>query len=138
MDEGQLIHDWNTLGGFDWSTATVDLNDETLRDGLQSPSAIDPPIDIKLRFLHLMAGLGIVAADLGLPAPPKSHRTETLDSATMVKEPVRLDPSFDPRRTLNLGRVVEKWGVVPLAYLNQFANTDYTYAYLGSEDDDDE
>jgi hypothetical protein len=47
---------------------------------------------------------------------------------------VRLDPSFDPRRTLNLGRVVERWGVVPLAYLNQFANTDYTYAYLGSED----
>jgi transcriptional regulator with XRE-family HTH domain len=74
------------------------------------------------------------AADLGLMAPPRSHRAETLDSATMVKVPVRLDPSFDPRRTLNLGRVVEKWGVVPLAYLNQFANTDYTYAYLGSED----
>ncbi len=67
MDEAQLIHDWNALGGFDWSRATVDLNDETLRDGLQSPSAIDPPIDIKLRFLHLMADLGIVAADLGLP-----------------------------------------------------------------------
>jgi 2-isopropylmalate synthase len=67
MDEAQLIHDWNALGGFDWSTARVDLNDETLRDGLQSPSAIDPPIDVKLRFLHLMADLGIVAADLGLP-----------------------------------------------------------------------
>jgi 2-isopropylmalate synthase len=67
MDEAQLIHDWNTLGGFDWSRAAVELNDETLRDGLQSPSAIDPPIDVKLRFLHLMADLGIVAADLGLP-----------------------------------------------------------------------
>jgi 2-isopropylmalate synthase len=67
MDEAQLIHDWNALGGFEWSRATVELNDETLRDGLQSPSAIDPPIDIKLRFLHLMADLGIVAADLGLP-----------------------------------------------------------------------
>jgi isopropylmalate/homocitrate/citramalate synthase len=67
MDEAQLIHDWNTLGGFDWSRAAVQLNDETLRDGLQSPSAIDPPIDIKLRLLHLMADLGIVAADLGLP-----------------------------------------------------------------------
>ena len=74
------------------------------------------------------------AADLGLTAPPRSHRTETLASATVVKVPVRLDPSFDSRRTLNLGRVVEKWGVVPLAYLNQFANADYTYAYLGSED----
>ena len=74
------------------------------------------------------------AADLGLSAPPKSHRAETLASATMVKVPVRLDPSFDPRRTLNLGRVVEKWGVVPLAYLDQFANADYTYAYVGSQD----
>ncbi|MBI2073820.1 MAG: 2-isopropylmalate synthase [Gemmatimonadetes bacterium] len=67
MDEGQLIYDWNALDGFDWRAARVDLNDETLRDGLQSPSAIDPPIDVKLRFLHLMADLGIVAADLGLP-----------------------------------------------------------------------
>ncbi len=67
MDEAQLIYDWNALEGFDWRAARVDLNDETLRDGLQSPSAVDPPIDIKLRFLHLMADLGIVAADIGLP-----------------------------------------------------------------------
>ena len=67
MDESDLIYDWNGLDGFDWSTASIDLNDETLRDGLQSPSAIDPPTDDKLRLLHLMADLGIVAADLGLP-----------------------------------------------------------------------
>ncbi len=67
MDEAQLIYDWNALEGFDWRTARVDLNDETLRDGLQSPSAVDPPLDVKLRFLHLMADLGIVAADIGLP-----------------------------------------------------------------------
>jgi 2-isopropylmalate synthase len=67
MDETQLTFDWNTEGGFDWSTAQVDLNDETLRDGLQSPSAVDPPIETKKRFLHLMADLGIVAADIGLP-----------------------------------------------------------------------
>ena len=74
------------------------------------------------------------AADLALLAPPNSHRTETLANVGSVKVPLRLDPSFDPRRTLNLGRVVEKWGVVPLAYLQQFANTDYTYAYVGSQD----
>jgi isopropylmalate/homocitrate/citramalate synthase len=67
MDEAGLIHDWNAIGDFDWAAARVDLNDETLRDGLQSPSAVDPPIEIKKRFLHLMADLGIVAADLGLP-----------------------------------------------------------------------
>src|SRR5436853_1867529 len=67
MDESALIYDWNSGDGFDWKAARVDLNDETLRDGLQSPSAIDPPLDAKLRLLHLMADLGIASADIGLP-----------------------------------------------------------------------
>src|SRR6266550_3497292 len=70
MDERELIYDWNRAGGegaFDWSRARVDLNDETLRDGLQSPSVKDPALDVKRRLLHLMADLGIVAADIGLP-----------------------------------------------------------------------
>src|SRR5712691_2420046 len=70
MDERDLIYDWNQApggGGFDWSRVCVDLNDETLRDGLQSPSVTDPSLDVKKRLLHLMADLGIVAADIGLP-----------------------------------------------------------------------
>src|SRR3989440_1161203 len=72
MDERELIYDWNRAGGeggpaFDWSRVRVDLNDETLRDGLQSPSVTDPSLDVKKRLLHLMADLGIVAADIGLP-----------------------------------------------------------------------
>ncbi len=67
MDEADLIHDWNSLGDIDWSAVEVDLNDETLRDGLQSPSAIDPTPEDKRQLLHLMADLGIVAADIGLP-----------------------------------------------------------------------
>ncbi|HVH68779.1 MAG TPA: LeuA family protein [Gemmatimonadales bacterium] len=69
MDERELIYDWNRAagGGFDWTRARVDLNDETLRDGLQSPSVRDPSLEVKKRLLHLMADLGIVAADIGLP-----------------------------------------------------------------------
>src|SRR5438046_9672781 len=71
MEERQLIYDWNNAGGpdgaFDWSRARVDLNDETLRDGLQSPSVTDPSLEVKKQLLHLMADLGIVAADIGLP-----------------------------------------------------------------------
>src|SRR3954467_4233949 len=70
MEEQQLIYDWNSAGrngGFDWARARVDLNDETLRDGVQSPSVTDPPRAVKKRLLHLMAELGIVAADIGLP-----------------------------------------------------------------------
>src|SRR2546427_11117907 len=76
MEERQLIYDWNSAGGpdgaFDWTRARVDLNDETLRDGLQSPSVTDPSLDVKKRLLHLMADLGIVAADIRAPGagPP--------------------------------------------------------------------
>src|SRR5207249_2197774 len=64
MDERELIYDWNRAGGeggpaFDWSRVRVDLNDETLRDGLQSPSVRDPALEVKKRLLHLMADLGI-------------------------------------------------------------------------------
>ena len=68
MDERDLIYDWNAQGKpFDWAKAKFDLNDETLRDGLQSPSVRDPDLETKRRLLHLMADLGIAAADIGLP-----------------------------------------------------------------------
>src|SRR5690349_13084762 len=68
MDERDLIYDWNAQGkAFDWAKARFDLNDETLRDGLQSPSVRDPDLETKRRLLHLMADLGIAAADIGLP-----------------------------------------------------------------------
>ncbi len=68
MQERDLIYDWNTEGdSFDFSLRRVELDDETLRDGLQSPSVTDPPIAQKIEILHLMAGLGIHTADIGLP-----------------------------------------------------------------------
>jgi 2-isopropylmalate synthase len=69
MQEHELIYDWNTLEGtFDYASVRgVELNDETLRDGLQSPSVTDPSIEAKIELLHLMAELGIAALDIGLP-----------------------------------------------------------------------
>jgi 2-isopropylmalate synthase len=60
-----LIHDWNSTGTP--APKTVLLDDETLRDGLQSPSVRTPSIDEKLRILHLIDRLGIDTADIGLP-----------------------------------------------------------------------
>ena len=60
-----LIHDWN--GSAAPRPRGVMLNDETLRDGLQSPSVRCPTIDEKLRILHLIDRLGIETADIGLP-----------------------------------------------------------------------
>jgi len=61
-----LIYDWNVAAGMPEYPPRVMVTDETLRDGLQSPSITHPPIEDKLRILHLMRDLGIDAADLGL------------------------------------------------------------------------
>jgi len=75
MQEHELIYDWNVAGGAaPVARRRVELDDETLRDGLQSPSVLDPPIAAKIEILHLMAALGIDAVDLGLPgAGPRAY-----------------------------------------------------------------
>src|SRR3954466_354334 len=60
-----LIHDWNRAS--DQGPRAVMLDDETLRDGLQSPSVRCPTIEQKLHILHLIDRLGIDTADIGLP-----------------------------------------------------------------------
>ena len=75
MNRDELIHDWNrSSGAFDYASVTVELDDETLRDGLQNPSVTDPPIHRKIELLHRMVELGIDAADIGLPgAGPRAY-----------------------------------------------------------------
>jgi 2-isopropylmalate synthase len=68
MHTSDLIYDWNK----DYPPGLkpqgpVLINDETLRDGLQSPSVRDPSIAEKIEILHLMEALGIDSLDLGLP-----------------------------------------------------------------------
>jgi 2-isopropylmalate synthase len=60
-----LIHDWNRTETP--KPRVVMLDDETLRDGLQSPSVRCPSIEEKVRILHLIDRLGIDTADIGLP-----------------------------------------------------------------------
>ena len=60
-----LIHDWNQDGSGPRSAAMLD--DETLRDGLQSPSVRTPTIDEKIDILQRMDALGIETANIGLP-----------------------------------------------------------------------
>ena len=63
-----LIYDWNQASPANLvPSRPVLLNDETLRDGLQSPSVRDPSIQEKIEILHLMEALGINMVDLGLP-----------------------------------------------------------------------
>src|SRR6187549_3952526 len=62
----KLIYDWNKIGA-PAKPARVMLDDETLRDGLQSPSVKCPTIEQKIEILHLIDRLGIDTADIGLP-----------------------------------------------------------------------
>jgi 2-isopropylmalate synthase len=62
-----LIYDWNVVNQPPAAGRGVMLDDETLRDGLQSPSVRTPSIDQKIRILHLINDLGIDTADIGLP-----------------------------------------------------------------------
>jgi isopropylmalate/homocitrate/citramalate synthase len=61
-----LIYDWNRIEPGP-KPPVVMLDDETLRDGLQSPSVRTPTIDQKIEILHLIDRLGIDTADIGLP-----------------------------------------------------------------------
>ena len=78
MDEGTLIFDWNTID-YDVSRDPnnhphgVWFDDETLRDGLQSPSARNPTISQKIELLTYMEKLGIQKVDLGLPGAGPFH-----------------------------------------------------------------
>ncbi|MGZ4732290.1 MAG: LeuA family protein [Terriglobales bacterium] len=68
MNTSELIYDWNQMDAANLRpTGRVLLNDETLRDGLQSPSVRDPSIAEKIQILHLMEALGINSLDMGLP-----------------------------------------------------------------------
>lgn len=80
-DESRLIFNWAQFGpnAVAWPEHVM-LDDETLRDGLQSPSVIDPSLETKVELLHLMERLGIETADVGLPGAGKRQ----LESVTRL------------------------------------------------------
>jgi len=72
--------------------------------------------------------------DISLAEPPKSHRVEGLAAADTARLPVKMDPAFHLSRTTNVGRMIEKWGSVPMVFLRQLEETYFAYFYIGTED----
>lgn len=97
--DSDLIYDWNRAGGAVFpSRGTVELDDETLRDGLQSPSVKSPSIDQKIRILYLMEALGIDSADIGLPgAGPHVVETVTRLAQEIVRGRLKIRPNCAAR-----------------------------------------
>ena len=91
-----LVYDWNVAGERPArpSSRKIEFDDETLRDGLQSPSVTDPSIDEKIRVLHFMHAAGIDNADIGLPgAGPHVVRTVERLAREIVDNKLSVYPS---------------------------------------------
>src|SRR5579871_3186149 len=103
MPDGQkLIYDWNLIGESEPLTnKRVLLDDETLRDGLQSPTVSDPSIDDKIHLLHLMEDLGIQMLDIGLPgAGPRAYADSLALAQEIARSRLSIRPNCAARTTI--------------------------------------
>jgi 2-isopropylmalate synthase len=86
LNEKELIYDWNLVDKPDAGFGPVEFDDETLRDGIQSPSIKSPTIEEKKQILHLMAELGIQSADIGLPGAGLKVKEDVIALASEIAE----------------------------------------------------
>ena len=70
----------------------------------------------------------------GLPSLPRTHSMSNLPHFDELQLPLRLDPGVARCKTMDIGRMIEQWGVLPMTYLSTFAHDAYVYGYIGSED----
>jgi len=117
MKHHHLIHDWNkqraTLGP---GGKRVLLNDESLRDGLQSPSVKDPTIEQKIEILHLMEELGINMLDIGLPgAGPRAYGDVERLAREIASSKMKIRPNCAARTHKNditpVAEIAQKTGL---------------------------
>ncbi|MFT5290313.1 MAG: 2-isopropylmalate synthase [Planctomycetota bacterium] len=88
IDRDDLIYDWNEVSpSAARGKVAVQFDDETLRDGLQSPAVKDPDLDQKIELVNLMDGLGIHTVNVGLPGAGDRARQHI---EALVKETANL------------------------------------------------
>jgi 2-isopropylmalate synthase len=115
--KSDLIYDWNGVEGPELELhGRPMLDDETLRDGLQSPSVFDPPIEKKIRILHLMEDLGIDSVNLGLPGAGARAKEDVLRLAQEIAgSKLRIRPNCAARTVESdiqpIAEVVQATGV---------------------------
>jgi len=123
MSEARLVFDWSVHGPHRFrGPERVTVNDETLRDGLQSPSVTDPPIETKLRILHLMEELSIECASMGLPgAGPRQKEDVTRLCQEIADRRLTIHPNCGGRTlAVDVEAIVEvsqRTGLAVEAYL---------------------
>src|SRR5712671_6803061 len=115
MNTSELIYDWNKKHPENLAGPVL-LNDESLRDGLQSPSVRDPSIPEKIEILHLMEALGINSLDLGLPgAGPRVVEAVTALAREIVANKMTIRANCAARTHENdirpIAEIVQKTGL---------------------------
>jgi 2-isopropylmalate synthase len=88
LTDHELIYDWNSTEKVAPISPRrrVQFLDETLRDGIQSPSAVDPAIEDKVRLVELADELGIDTTDIGLPGAGKRAVDDVTTLARHIKD----------------------------------------------------
>jgi len=125
--EHDFIFDWNRLKKVaPLARKPFELLDETLRDGLQSPSVTDPPIEKKIDLIHLMEDLGIASADIGLPGAGQRAYDDVLALAKEIAQSgMKLQANCAARTTIK--------DIRPIAEISQKAGIPIeVYAFIGS------
>ncbi|HXW52875.1 MAG TPA: LeuA family protein [Myxococcota bacterium] len=126
MEQQELIYDWNALERANAFPTTVEVCDETLRDGLQSPSVRDPKIEDKFELITLMDELGITIANIGLPGAGPRAFADVLAIAHFVKQH-RLN------LMVNCAARTVRADIEPIATIQQRAGIAITaYCFLGT------
>jgi 2-isopropylmalate synthase len=99
----ELIYDWNRVEPAHPAPGRpIRLDDETLRDGLQSPSVCEPSVERKIELLHLMDDLRIDTADIGLPGAGGTHAAGVERLAReIVEQKLRIRPNCAARTHQN-------------------------------------
>ncbi len=103
MSVNELVYDWNnTEPSAPPPNRHIGFDDETLRDGLQSPSVSEPSVEKKIELLHLMDALGIDTVDIGLPGAGGTHAASVERLAReIVEQKLRIRPNCAARTHRN-------------------------------------
>ncbi len=115
MSFDKLVYDWNNIEPtIRAPNRHISFDDETLRDGLQSPSVCEPPVEKKIDLLHLMDAVGIDTADIGLPGAGGTHAAGVERLAREIAEKkLRIRPNCAARTLRN--------DIVPIVEISQRA-----------------
>jgi 2-isopropylmalate synthase len=103
LTESDIIYDWNALerrGSL--FKHRISFFDETLRDGVQCPSVVDPKIEDKIKVVHLMNDVGIDHVDIGLPGAGRRAYEDVLELAREIRDAkLRIKPACAARTHVN-------------------------------------